>query len=158
VGLTHIKAAVGGPAHSSCPTRMIRMRHAATATLLTVLALVGCAPCPAMSVAQTAQVVPPPNWATLDQQAAVRGAAIADGVCASCHAVGPSGISPFAAAPPFRDVVARRSLDDVETAMAQGLVTTHPAMPPFTFRAGEIDDLIAYLETLRQDGPGARGG
>ena len=37
--------------------------------------------------------------------------------------------------------------------MAQGLVTTHPAMPPFTFRAGEIDDLIAYLDTLRHDGP-----
>ena len=67
--------------------------------------------------------------------------------------MGLSGVSPYAAAPPFRDVVARRSLDDLETAMAQGLVTTHPAMPPFTFRAGEIDDLIAYLETLRQAGP-----
>ena len=129
------------------------MRTPATATLLTALALFGCAPHPAMSVAQTAQAVPLPNWAALDRQAAARGAAIAEGVCASCHAVGSSGVSPYAAAPPFRDVVARRSLDDIETAMAQGLVTTHPAMPPFTFRAGEIDDLIAYLETVRQAGP-----
>ena len=129
------------------------MHTPATAILLTAIALFGCAPQTAMTVAQTAPVVPSPNWSTLDHQAAARGAAIADGVCASCHAVGPSGVSPFAAAPTFRDVVARRSLDDIETAMAQGLVTTHPAMPPFTFRAGEIDDLIAYLETLRQAGP-----
>ncbi len=129
------------------------MRATATATLLTGLALVGCALGPSMPVIQTAQVVSSPDWSTLDRQAAARGAATADGVCASCHAVGLSGVSPYAAAPPFRDIVARRSLDDIETAMAQGLVTTHPAMPPFTFRAGEIDDLIAYLDTLRHDGP-----
>lgn len=129
------------------------MRAPTTAILLTALALLGCAPQSAMTVALTAPVVPSLNWSTLDHQAAARGAAIADGVCASCHAVGLSGVSPYAAAPPFRNVVARRSLDGLETAMAQGLVTTHPAMPPFTFRAGEIDDLIAYLETLRQAGP-----
>lgn len=129
------------------------MRSAATATLLTVLTLLGCAPLPAASAAQTARVAPSSSWSTLDRQSAARGAAIAEGVCASCHAVGSSGRSPYAAAPPFRDIVARRSLDDIETAMAQGLVTPHPAMPPFAFRAGEIDDLIAYLETLRADGP-----
>lgn len=134
------------------------MRAPAMAILLTALAVFGCAPQSEMTVARTAPVVPSPTWSTLNQQAATRGAAIADSVCASCHAVGPSGVSPFASAPLFRDVVSRRSLDDIETAMAQGLVTTHPAMPPFTFRAGEIDDLIAYLETLRQEGPGARGG
>lgn len=42
----------------------------------------------------------------------------------------------------------RRSLDDLETSFAQGLVTTHPAMPPYVFRASEIDDLIAYLDSL----------
>ena len=129
------------------------MRTAATATLLTALALVGCAPHSARSVVQTAPMVPSPSWSSLDRQAAARGAAIADGVCAGCHAVGASGGSPYAAAPPFRDIVGRRPLGDIETAMAQGLVTTHPAMPPFTFRASEIDDLIAYLETLRRDGP-----
>ena len=129
------------------------MRTPGTATLLTALALVGCAPHPAMPVGHNAEAAPSYSRATLDRQAAARGAAIADGVCASCHAVSASGTSPYVAAPPFRDIVARRPLGDIETAMVQGLVTTHPAMPPFTFRAGEIDDLIAYLETLRRDGP-----
>jgi hypothetical protein len=44
--------------------------------------------------------------------------------------------------------VDRRSLDDLETSFAQGLATTHPAMPPYVFRASEIDDLIAYLDSL----------
>jgi mono/diheme cytochrome c family protein len=134
------------------------MRASATAILLTSLALLGCAPQSTMTPAQTAPVVPSLSWSMLYHQAAARGAAIADSACASCHAVRPSGVSPSAAAPPFRDVVARRSLDDIETAMAQGLVTTHPDMPAFTFRASEIDDLIAYLETLRQAGPRASGG
>ncbi|MBB5747565.1 hypothetical protein GGR13_003193 [Brevundimonas variabilis] len=40
-------------------------------------------------------------------------------------------------------------MNDLEAAFAAGLVTTHPAMPPYVFRASEIDDLIAYLGTLK---------
>ena len=87
--------------------------------------------------------------ATMDSEAASRGRAITIIGCASCHAIDATGASPLAAAPPFRDVVHRRSLDDLETAFATGLVTTHPAMPPYVFRAAEIDDLIAYFETLK---------
>lgn len=126
------------------------MRIPAIAILLGALAQVGCAPPAALSVAPVDQVSPSPGSPI--QQAAARGAALAAGSCASCHSIGRSGASPLAAAPPFRDVVARRSLDDIETGMAQGLVTAHPAMPLLNFRAGEIDDLIAYLETLDQVG------
>ena len=84
-------------------------------------------------------------------EAAARGRAMALVGCASCHAVDRNGASPLAAAPPFRDVVRRRSIDELETAMSQGLVTTHPAMPPYVFRASEIDDLTAYFETLRDE-------
>ncbi|MDB5420194.1 MAG: hypothetical protein JWR59_141 [Brevundimonas sp.] len=87
--------------------------------------------------------------AAMDAEAASRGRAIAIIGCASCHAIDATGASALAAAPPFRDVVHRRSLDDLETAFATGLVTTHPAMPPYVFRASEIDDLIAYFDTLR---------
>ena len=103
-------------------------------------------PAPAAHAEATAL---PSLSATMDSEAASRGRAITIIGCASCHAIDATGASPLAAAPPFRDVVHRRSLDDLETAFATGLVTTHPAMPPYVFRAAEIDDLIAYFETLK---------
>lgn len=90
----------------------------------------------------------PPLSAAFEIEAASRGRAIAVIGCASCHAIDPTGASAFPAAPPFREIVRRRSLDDLEAAFVKGLVTTHPAMPPYVFRASEIDDLIAYLGTL----------
>lgn len=102
------------------------------------------------SPAATAEATGLPSLSgTMDAEAASRGRAIAIVGCASCHAINSTGASAFAAAPPFRDVVRRRSLDDLETAFATGLVTTHPAMPPYVFRASEIDDLIAYFGTLK---------
>jgi mono/diheme cytochrome c family protein len=84
----------------------------------------------------------------MNAEAASRGQAIAVVGCVGCHAINATGPNVLAAAPPFRDIVRRRSLDDLETSFAQGLVTTHPAMPAFVFRASEIDDLIAYLDSL----------
>jgi mono/diheme cytochrome c family protein len=96
-------------------------------------------------------VAPPDLSTALEWEAASRGRAIAQVGCASCHAIQATGASPLPAATPFRDIVRRRSLDDIEAGMAQGLVTSHPAMPLYTFRAAEIDDLRAYLETLKVD-------
>lgn len=94
---------------------------------------------------------PAPDSASFDltAEAAVRGHDLAARTCAGCHAIGPAGASLLAEATPFREVARRRSLDQLETAFAEGLVTSHPAMPAFAFRASEIDDLMAYLETLR---------
>ena len=111
-------------------------------------ALWNCAPPPPVPFTQVRSSLPSLSTA-LDRAAASRGRAIALVGCASCHAVDATGSSPFAPATPFRDIVQRRSLDDIEAGFAQGLVTTHPAMPPYVFRAGEIDDLIAYLQTLK---------
>jgi hypothetical protein len=57
----------------------------------------------------------------------------------------------MAAAPPFSEIVRRQPLDQLEARFADGLVTAHPAMPPFAFRASEIDDLIAWLDTLKSE-------
>lgn len=96
-----------------------------------------------------------PTAAPMDRDgpaaAAERGRRLADSACAGCHAVGPVGASPLAAAPPFRQVVHRYPLDRLEGAFAEGLVTSHPAMPTFVFRASEIDDLIAWLETVEPE-------
>ena len=69
--------------------------------------------------------------------------------CASCHAIDAAGDSPLAIAPPFREIVRRRGSEDLAAAFEQGLVTTHPAMPPYVFGASQIHDLTAYLDTLR---------
>ncbi|MBA4803064.1 MAG: cytochrome c [Brevundimonas sp.] len=83
------------------------------------------------------------------EAAALRGERLATTTCARCHAVGPSGASPLPAATPFRELVHRYPLDRLEQALEEGLVTTHPAMPRFVFRAGEIDDLVAWLERVQ---------
>lgn len=84
-------------------------------------------------------------------EAAARGQQLVARACAGCHAVGVVGASPMAEATPFRQIVHRYPLDQLEEAFAEGLVTGHPAMPAFVFRASEIDDLIAYLETVKAE-------
>ena len=69
--------------------------------------------------------------------------------CASCHAIDAAGASPLAIAPPFREIVRRRGSADLAAAFEQGMVTTHPAMPPYVFGASQIHDLTAHLDTLR---------
>lgn len=86
--------------------------------------------------------------ASIQEEAAARGRAMAESACDGCHAIGPEGTSPYPDALPFREIVRKRPLDELEAAMAEGSVTTHPGMPLNTFRASEIDDLIAYLGTL----------
>jgi len=84
-------------------------------------------------------------------EAVERGRLLTSTVCASCHSTGATGDSPMADATPFRQLVHRYPLDQLEEAFAEGLVTAHPAMPAYTFRASEIDDLIAYLESLKAE-------
>lgn len=117
------------------------MRRAIAAVLSLVLA--GCA---------VPQEPPPAAMAGIDAEAAMRGSEIARASCASCHAVGFTDVSPLPAAPPMREVARQRDLMALEADFAQGLVTSHPDMPAFVWRAAEIDDLIAYLESLRVEG------
>ena len=84
-------------------------------------------------------------------EAVERGRLLTSTACAGCHATGTTGDSPMAEAPPLREIAHRYPLDRLEGAFAEGLVTSHPAMPAHVFRASEIDDLIAYLDSLRTD-------
>ncbi len=78
-----------------------------------------------------------------------RGRAILEANCGRCHATGEEGASPLAAAPPFRELGERYPVSDLEEALAEGIVTGHPAMPEFSFDPDEIDAIVAYLETLQ---------
>jgi cytochrome c len=76
-----------------------------------------------------------------------RGRALAQANCARCHAIGRSGDSPLAKAPPFRTLHRRYPVEVLAEALAEGIKVAHP-MPQFRLEPGQIDDLIAYIESL----------
>jgi hypothetical protein len=43
---------------------------------------------------------------------------------------------------------------DLQEALAEGLVTAHPAMPQIELEASEVADVIAYLESISGTGGG----
>jgi cytochrome c len=77
-----------------------------------------------------------------------RGEAIAKTHCARCHAIADTGDSPMGLAPPFRDLSKRYPIGNLAEALAEGIITGHPAMPRFTFEPREIDALLTYLGSL----------
>jgi mono/diheme cytochrome c family protein len=80
-----------------------------------------------------------------------RGQAFAQRHCATCHAIGRTGLSPYAPAPPFRTLHERYPVEMLAEALAEGIVVGHTGvrqMPAFRLEPGEIDDLIGYLKSL----------
>jgi len=76
-----------------------------------------------------------------------RGHAVAQQLCAACHAVEPGGASPRPAAPPFA------SLEMRHTAGLQGRVADltrngHCDMPRIHLRDEDVADLVAYIASL----------
>ena len=69
--------------------------------------------------------------------------------CSRCHAVGPTGDSPLAKAPPFREVVTRYPPESLGEALVEGIVTGHNEMPEFVFEADQAEEIIAYLDSLK---------
>lgn len=74
--------------------------------------------------------------------------------CAGCHAVERTGDSPMKAAPPFREMGRTYPVSDLQEALAEGLVTAHPAMPQIELEASEVASVIAWLEAVSGTGGG----
>jgi mono/diheme cytochrome c family protein len=68
--------------------------------------------------------------------------------CAKCHSVDKLSKSPLKAAPPFRTLHTRYPIEALAEALAEGISTGHPRMPPFQLGPDQIGDLLAYLKTL----------
>lgn len=68
--------------------------------------------------------------------------------CSRCHAIGLTGASTHATAPPFREIVMRYPPEDLEESLAEGITSGHPDMPEFILAPDEIAAVIAYLHTL----------
>ncbi|MEM8825659.1 MAG: cytochrome c [Pseudomonadota bacterium] len=83
---------------------------------------------------------------------AERGKALVEAKCLRCHARDVGQASPNEAAPSFATLFTHYPPDYIAEAFAEGVFVGHGEMPPFSFETGEIDDLVAYLNTLDQDG------
>jgi mono/diheme cytochrome c family protein len=76
---------------------------------------------------------------------AKKGAIIAKRWCAACHVVASDQKSASADVPPFADI-ARRRTDS--KALAAFLADPHPKMPDMHLSRSEIDDIVAYIQSL----------
>ena len=87
-----------------------------------------------------------------DQGDPKRGHAIARKYCSRCHAVERDARkSPVADAPPFSTLASKWPLEDIEEALAEGIMVGHEGvqMPEIELDPPEIDDFIAYLRTIQ---------
>ena len=89
--------------------------------------------------------------AALGQEGRVqRGMVFAQTTCAQCHAIDRVGDSPLAEAPPFRTLHTRYPIEDLAEAFAEGITTGHPSMPQFQLDPAQINDLLAYLQSVQR--------
>lgn len=87
--------------------------------------------------------------AAFAQAAPPSGEALVRRNCAQCHAIGPQDRSPMAAAPAFRELGRNYPVDDLGEALAEGILSGHPAMPEFRFSPDEVNAIIKYLESVQ---------
>ncbi len=122
---------------------------AAGALLAAVTALTACEPlAPPPSASRPALSA---SHSDLSAQAN-RGLEFAQTHCAECHGVAANSSSPNPESPPFDDIANQPGLD--ASTFAAFLSDSHnfPAAMNFTVNPARIDDLAAYLLTLRKPG------
>jgi mono/diheme cytochrome c family protein len=100
----------------------------------------------AIVLATTALCAP----ALAQSPAAQRGLTFVRLHCAQCHAIDKVSDSPLTIAPPFRDLRLKLSMDVLRRRLAEGIVATHPTMPQFRLDPDQLNDVMAYLESLQQ--------
>ena len=77
-----------------------------------------------------------------------RGLVLVQTHCSECHAIDRIGPSPLSSAPPLRDLHNLYPVEHLEEALAEGILTGHPEMPQFRFEPDQINNLIAFLQSL----------
>jgi cytochrome c len=85
--------------------------------------------------------------AALDQTDAARGHTLAQAWCASCHAVEKFTVPLDHRAPAFTAIAAMRSTTPLSIRVF--LQSSHEPMPNFILKKQDIDDLAAYIMSLK---------
>jgi len=83
------------------------------------------------------------------EPSALRGGALVKRHCGGCHAAGAAGSSPRSAAPPLRELHRRYEPEALAEALAEGILTAHPAMPEFRFGPNDVRSIILYLNEIQ---------
>ena len=91
-------------------------------------------------MARAAEEAPPPDPAV--------GKGLAERLCATCHLVGDGENSALPAGVPSLRGLANRS-GQTARRIENALIQPHPPMPDMRLTMQEIQDLLAYFETLR---------
>lgn len=84
------------------------------------------------------------------QDPMVQGRRIVQEFCAPCHAIGKTGSSPHASAPPFRTFARSFDLDQFSRLLQRGISSNHPDMPEFKFNEDNARAVRAYLRTIQE--------
>ena len=79
----------------------------------------------------------------------LRGKALAEQQCSHCHGVKRGEKSPYVAVPSFTEVAAEPSM--TEYALRSFLRTPHPTMPNLIIAPVDIDDIVGYIVSLKQN-------
>jgi mono/diheme cytochrome c family protein len=78
-----------------------------------------------------------------------RGRALAERMCAECHAIAEGGPSPHVGAPAFRALDRRLDLDAFMDRLREGLTVGHPDMPTFRFTREDARAFVLYLRSIQ---------
>jgi len=110
--------------------------------------------CLALAACQTPGTDNPPPMVgkATSPSADTRAPAFVEAACGGCHAVEPPFLSPNPASPSFAAIANRRGLS--EKSLADWLAEAHnyPEDMDFTLTRAQIDQIAAYMVTLRNAG------
>ncbi len=69
--------------------------------------------------------------------------------CSSCHAIGKTDSNAHPDAVAFRDLSKQYPVEQLEEALAEGILSGHPDMPVREFEAEQVGQIIAYLKSIQ---------
>ena len=85
----------------------------------------------------------------VDQMTVEAGGQLIAELCSRCHATSAGQSSPHDEAPSLRRISRNYPVERLAEALAEGMMVGHPDMPVFEFEVGQIDQIIAYLNTIQ---------
>lgn len=102
-----------------------------------------------LAVACTTDGMAPTAPSRVESVAVTRGRSLAEVRCSGCHAIAGLADSPRIGAPSFGQVRLRYNALSWPRVMGEIAEGRHREMPPITLTPSEVEDLRAYIETLR---------
>lgn len=108
----------------------------------------------ALAACQTAGAAHPPPMTGKPTSPSpdTRAPAFVEAACGGCHAVEPPFLSPVPRAPSFAAIANRRGLSETSLAVWLSEAHNYPEDMDFTLTRPQIDQIAAYMVTLRRAG------